>query len=554
MAKKPMIVIFLLYASFLIFAELAGFFNPQNRSLLYHFTRYNVPVLLEGKIISEPVAGSKTNRFILKAYSVDNLKINEKVLVYLPNVYEVSYGDIIAVEGEISLPQKAAFPLVFDYSQYLARDEIYTTLRADSFEFISSDPNPIMKAAAAIRKDIVSKIDKNFRKEIADIFKPLIIGDKTSLEPETREIFIDAGLMHILVVSGLHIGFVGALLLVILKLLGLSLRKTFLLTIPILFLYVLASGANPPAVRAGIMFSCILISLSLDREPLIYNSLALSALIILILQPQSLFTASFQMSYLATIGIVYFYGKLYALIKEGRNFIFEKAGIYPQFFSKKTKFFMSVFKALAGVFCLTASAQIMTIPLTAYYFGKISLISLLANMLIVPTIGLITMGGFIFYFLTFVSDFLAKGASFVLSLPLDGVLICVKFLGSLKFSSMQIAKPAIWQIIFILVLAFVVPFFRRNKIFAVVFLTIFAATFVSSAIYERHREFERVYENKNMRILHKRQNGKDMFEISQKGKYYDKFFMSSFEEFLGLAGIGGEAVSLERGGLLRPEG
>jgi competence protein ComEC len=98
-------------------------------------------------------------------------------------------------------------------------------------------------------------------------------------------------------------------------------KKASLLSIPAIFFYALMTGANPPALRSAIMLSCIFIALALNREPLIFNPLALSALCILVFEPQQMFTASFQMSYGATIGIVCFYKDVYGIFRNVKNYI-----------------------------------------------------------------------------------------------------------------------------------------------------------------------------------------------------------------------------------------
>ncbi|MDR2772923.1 MAG: ComEC family competence protein, partial [Elusimicrobiota bacterium] len=383
--KRPIITIFIVYSLFLVISDVCGLFLPTNQSFLYYLSSYYRNVEVEGRVISLVQSYGWGSTFVMETKRAGGAKVVEKVLVSLPRAYKVDYGDNIVLWGRLSIPQKAPFPLVFDYQNFLARDEIYVLMRADSCEFISSAPNLIMKFAFYVREDIVNKIDKYLKKGTADLLKPLIIGDKSGLDNPTKTLFMDAGLTHILVVSGLNVGFVAALFIAIFKFAGIPLRKRFIVVIPLIFLYVLATGANPPVLRAGIMTTCFLISLSVQREPLIYNSLALSALIILIFTPQQLFTASFQMSYAATIAIVYFYKKFYVPFSKVRN---------------------RFLKILIGAFCATTAAQVTMIPISAYYFGQFSLVSFISNTVIVPLVGFITTLGFVFYILTFISKFL----------------------------------------------------------------------------------------------------------------------------------------------------
>lgn len=516
--KRPVISLFFIYAAYIICFDAAGLFLPQKQSFLYHFTKYNKPVILIGKIISPPEETKSGNKFILKVSEVNDFKANEKVIVKIPRAYKASYGDIIAVGGFIKEPNKASFPLVFDYRKYLARNAVYTSFDVAAYEYIESSPNIIKKAAFALRKDIVKKVDGYFKKPYADILKPLIIGDAASLEEEVKNDFIDAGLMHILVVSGTHVVFIGAIFLFIFKLSGLSVKQASLLSIPFLLVYVVATGANPPAMRAWIMFACIAFSLALDREPLIYNSLALSALLILIFQPQQLFTASFQMSYAATIGIVFFYKYIISL------FSFVKNGML---------------RFLCATFAVTASAQMALIPVCMFYFGKISLISFLSNVIVVPAVGFILALGIVFYVFTFIFSYVSLFLSVVLSFMIHAMLAVTSVLANFSFSSVPVQKPAILSVILFFV--FIIAAFnlkgRKRLLITGSILCVNVILAVLPALYERNKVFFNVYGGKNITVLQMKRDKTYDFLLFQQGNYYDRYFINSFKQYMSFARI-----------------
>jgi competence protein ComEC len=331
--------------------------------------------------------------------------------------------------------------------------------------------------------------------------------------------------MHILVVSGLHVSFVGAMLLAIFKLFGLPLSKASLLSIPFVFLYVLATGANPPAMRAGIMFASILTALALRREPLIYNSLALSALLILIFQPQQLFTASFQMSYAATIGIIYFYGDIFRIFGNVKNIIL--------------KFF-------CGVFSVTMSAQMLLIPVCMYYFGKISLISFAANIIVVPLIGIITPLGFLFYFLTFISSYASIAVSVIISVIVRFVLITVDIAASFGFSTVMTAKPSILMLTLLFFFFFFATHFKDKKRFVYcaccLILTFFCLT-VPKFIAKDKLTFN-IYDGYRITAIQTINNSLSTFILYKKTAVYDKYYMDSFMQFMSFSGIKDAEISL----------
>jgi competence protein ComEC len=452
MFRRPVIAALIFYLILLIILDFLGFFKPEIRSFLYYFSRYRQPVSIEGKVISDIEKTKSEQKFFMQVYKAGGFKADEKILASAPLGYSLSYGDIIALEGQVILPQKAAFPLIFDYQSYLARQNIYVLFKADSFEFIKSRPNAVKKAALLIRKDMSEKIEKNFKSPKSGVLKALLIGDKTSVPLDIKDSFTNAGVMHLLVISGLHIGFVSLFFLTVFKLAFLPLKTIFFLTIPFVFFYVLITGANPPAVRAGIMFSCILISLSLNREPLIYNSLALSALIILIFDKQALFTASFQMSYIAVCGIIFLGSRISSCFKNIKNF--------------RIKF-------LTSLFSTAVSAQILMLPVLIFYFGKVSLTTIPANMLLVPTAAIITIMSFLFYFSTFLSQFLSEILIYPLSAFLSGFLYIVEFLGNSKYSAVQIPPLSFLQIFFFYLFVFCAVYFKGKKKFTALFAALF---------------------------------------------------------------------------------
>jgi competence protein ComEC len=495
-----------------------GYFSYEKQSYLYKLIDNNATVSVEGRILSVPQLVKNGKRFVMKTSTVNGSAVSEKIIVNSPPGYSASYGDIINVEGKLKKPFSSAFPLLFDYQKYLARSEIYVVLDISSFEYIDSKPHIVKKFALAFRQDIIKKFDDYFKRPYSDVLKSLIIGDKSTLSRNIKNSFSDSGIMHILVVSGLHVGFISIIVLFILKLTGLSLKKVSLLSIPFIFFYCFATGANPPALRSAIMFSCIIFSLSLDREPLIYNSLALSALIILIFQPQQLFTASFQMSYGATIGIVCFYGNVLGLFRNVKG--------------KILRFF-------CGVLSVTISAQLILIPVCMYYFGKISIISFVTNIIVTPLTGIILYLGITFYILTFIFQYAAALCSFILSLLLKFVLSVTIFLGNIKFAAVLIPKPSATQLLLFFLFLFCIRYFKNKKrfIFSGIILTSSFLYFIFPAVHEKNKVFFNIYKGNNITALQIKNNSANAFLLYNKSKYYDRYYIDSFKQFMAFSGI-----------------
>jgi competence protein ComEC len=424
--KRPIITIFVIYSLSIIILNYLGYFSIQNRSNIFKLFKDNKNISIEGKVVSEPYISNKLRKFILETSSANDINIKEKVLINAPLGYLVNYADVINVSGKLYRPIAPKDPNMFNYQRYLERNEIFFVLKIYSFEYITSKPNIVKKFAINLKNDVVNKLDKYFSYPNSAILKSLVIGDKTSLDQNIKNVFSDSGVIHILVVSGLHVGFVGVIILFVLKLFCIPLNKASLISLPFVFFYVISTGANPPAVRSAIMLACIFIPLALDREPLIYNSISLSALIILILEPQELFLASFQMSYLATLGIVFLYSKIFSLFKNVKILIF--------------KFFCSV----ASV---TISAQFALTPILMFYFSKVSIVSFFANIIVVPLTGFVLGCAIVFYISTFLFKNLAIFFAYVLNIVVSFIVQVTTFLGNLDFSSFRVNKPVVLELL-----------------------------------------------------------------------------------------------------------
>ncbi|MCL2334969.1 MAG: ComEC family competence protein [Endomicrobia bacterium] len=516
--KRPVITAFILYAVILIILDYAGFFAPERQSALYFVADASKAVSIEGRVITNPEITKNGKRFTLRARKINGVDVRENVLVNSPEGYEISYGDIVEIEGMLRRPLKAELPLVFDYARYLSRNNIYTILNVSHLEYIESRPNPVKKAAFALQRDVSKKIDAYFQKSHADVLKPIIIGDESALTNEIKNDFSNAGVMHILVVSGFNVGIIGAVFMFVLKAFGIPLNKASLLCIPAVFMYAFATGANPPVMRSAIMFSSIFIALALDREPLIYNSIALSALIILIFQPQQLFTASFQMSYAATIGIIYFYNDIYGIFSNVKN---------------------KVSKFMCGVFSATFSAQIPIIPVSVYYFGKVSLISYVSNLFIVPLVSVILVLGVVFYFFTFISSFAAAGIAAVVSILMHIMIFLTQAFSRTKFAYFSVPKPDLLQLVFFFAAVFTMTYFKDKRRFiitgAIIFLNFCYLAF--PVLLDRDKVFFNVYDGRNVTVTQTRRGSNNVFHLYNKRKFYDKMFASSFAQFLSFSGI-----------------
>ena len=201
------------------------------------------------------------------------------------------------------------------------------------------------------------------------ILKAIMLGDKDSLPAEVKNKFLKTGTGHVLVVSGLHVGLVLFILFVFFRTLGLSFKLTSLLVVPILAYYAVLTGLRPPVLRATLMAGVGLSCLLINRDISPFVVLSLAALFILILNPLSLFTASFQLSFIVVGGIIY---------------------LTPQLEKRLERLPLWLRKS----FAISLAAQLSVLPLLAFYFHQIPLIGFLTNLLIAPLVTIILALGF----------------------------------------------------------------------------------------------------------------------------------------------------------------
>lgn len=372
------------------------------------------------RVVSPPAFRANRAGLELEALEVSGVKARGRLLLFCYGGAGAGLepGNTIIFSAGLKLPPRSYKG--FDYALYLRRRGIYAVAHAARLEVAGFEPpSPLSRAASAISDDVYDKIRRGVPEREADVLCKMVIGDRSGISAEDRRRFTDAGVMHVLVVSGLNVAYVVLLFGSAFRLAGLRPRAAALLAVPFIFLYALAAGANPPVMRAALTAVAVIISLALAREPDAWQSLSLAAFCILAARPQSLFTPSFQLSFAATAGILFIYPRLYALC----------AGL----------------PALPRRFCaasaVSVSAQLAVAPLLALYFGKLPVSGLASNIVIVPLAGLITVTGLASYLAALPGPWLAGPAALVNTWLVRAVLLAVDFFSGLKYASVPVAPP-----------------------------------------------------------------------------------------------------------------
>lgn len=306
-----------------------------------------------------------------------------KLILTIKNLpANLKYGDLVRFVSRLSQPAIPRNPGEFDYRRYLANHHIFATAYLESGSMLTITHNEgfsLRQTANIARIKVEKLIDRSMTGEPNAILKALIVGVRGEVSDETVQAFVDTGVIHVLAVSGLHVGYVTLVILLILGFLRIPKKPKMVIAICGLAFYALMVDLRPSVNRAVIMAVLVLIAQGWEKRVNVYNTIAAAALIQTLIDPLQLFDMGFQLSFMAVLSIVYIYKRLDFFLPPK----LKPSGI-------KSRFLRGVWQ----LFLVSVSALVGTLPITIYYFQRIPLISMLANLAVVPLVGLIGALGF----------------------------------------------------------------------------------------------------------------------------------------------------------------
>lgn len=317
------------------------------------------------------------SRFLVRAESLAGEPFRQEVLVYLREREPPLPGQRALLQGRLRLPRRARNPGEFDARALLAERGVAWVFWAESAQ-VENEAVPwswkLWFWAEAARRSMEKSLKRFLPAEQDGLAAGLAMGYKGPLPTPVNRAIQDAGVMHLLVPSGAKVAFVMLGVLWCLLKLGLPPVPRFLGTALVGGFYTLMVGAEAPYARAYLGGLVLLGAGLLDRLPDSFQAMTLSAFLILIYEPRQLFTAGFQMTYLAVFGLV--------------------VGM-PRFNAFVPKAWPKGLKRLAGVAAVSIIVQLMLWPIFAQVFGRGSVVGLLANLILVPASGFLMAGCFL---------------------------------------------------------------------------------------------------------------------------------------------------------------
>lgn len=330
------------------------------------------PLYVEGIIAEEPLLYDDHSAYVLRVEKIEipagRFALTGRLLVkvYGDEQELYRYGERLRLRGTITRPPGRRVPGGFDYAFYLRSQGIDGLIYPKPAQISSlgdGKTGGLESSALALRRRMTAVIDRNMPSPAAELLAGILFGQRSRLPEEVQENFRSSGTGHLLAVSGLHVGLVAALILGLWRLLGLRGKVPLATAIVLIFGYAYLTGMRPSALRAAVMIAFALGALLLERERDLPTTVALAALVTLLFNPLALFSIGFQLSYLATLSIIYLQPPLAGAAAKLK---------LPQF--------------IRSLLTVTLAAQIGVLPLCAYYFQHIPVGALLFNLLLLPLI------------------------------------------------------------------------------------------------------------------------------------------------------------------------
>lgn len=346
--------------------------NHYTHQLLANASTYNAEVIVKEKLKNT----GNNDRYVANVIQLNEKKSYGKLILNIrkeQSIPTIEIGSHLKIKGSLYKNRAPSNPNQFDYGSYLENQQIYGQMYADASD-IKINPivdKSILYYASRLRNKIIFNLEKNhFSKSELSVVVALILGQQQDISPEIVRDYQYAGAVHVLSVSGLHVGFILLFISFLLKPFPNTKKAAFIkliIVIVSLWAFGILAGLAPSVIRSVTMFSFVAVGMHLKRTINIYNTLAVSALLILLFQPSFLFDIGFQLSYVALFFIVWLQPILSGAWK-------------PKY--KITSY-------LWDIITVSFAAQIGTFPMSIYYFHQFPGLFFITNLVILPGMSLI---------------------------------------------------------------------------------------------------------------------------------------------------------------------
>ncbi len=404
--------------------------------------------LVRGTITNEPVRSicrrargqQERDFFTIQARAIDCgdgwQSASGEVAVWLdqpPDDNRLRRGDVIEFRGLLSRPIAPANPGHFDYRAYWGRRGVFYEARihsAAAVTVLGHDLSWWMECGMWIQRRFLDSAARGLETTrmgdepvVVGLLRAMLVGYRPGLTSELSEPFMRTGTLHVFAVSGLHVAVIAGILVGLLRFLGVGRVGCALIAVPLLVFYTIATGAPASAVRSCLMATIVVVGWALPRPTDVLNSLAASAIVILLSDPMQLFEAGFQLSYAAVLALVLLVpgpGFLVQAVYRRASGSLECSTIVSRLPGRLADAFVcdpylpasllprwrrvwyGFVRMVAVSFAVSAAACIGTMPLIAHYFNLFTAVNFLSNLIIVPLSTLVIITGFASFLLDLV--------------------------------------------------------------------------------------------------------------------------------------------------------
>ena len=434
-----------------------------------HFSRQDKPILFYKAVVT---ASPQEKEKFWKAVAVVRAvncggqwqPSSGKVLLSFSKKDSISlrYGDVLLIKGEPHRVPSPANPHEFDYQKFLSYKNVYHQqfLSKKECKVIAYKPeSEWMKKAIMVRTwaaCVLQRYVQGNREQ--HVVKALVLGNTDGMDSELLQAYSLSGTLHVLAVSGLHVGIIYGILLALLKPFANSHAGRWALagiSIAVLWAYAFVTGLSPSVLRAVTMFSFMALAKPMGQRTNIYNTLALSAFCLLLYDPFLIMSVGFQLSYIAVAGIVFLYPRLYFMWKPsswGTNKIWQLTAV-------------------------SIAAQVATFPVGLLYFHQFPVYFLFFNLVAIPLSSIILVGGLLLLAVAFLSP-VASALGIAVSVLAQMLNKTVALTEVLPFHQLGQVYINVWQCLLIMaMIATLVLLFVKRRFFFVHMLLVLAFVF-----------------------------------------------------------------------------
>lgn len=400
--------------------------------------KYQKPIKLQNeKVLIETVEKKeKYTRFRAKPE-----KQEYKILVYHSPFSKIFVGDRLEISCDLEVPKN--FEESFDYKKYLAKDNVYFICQDPEIKILEKAKSRNIKTLLfKLREEIGKRIESLLPSPESGLMIGLLLGGDDKLPENWQEKFSLTAMTHIVAVSGYNVTIIAEYLMFLAILAGFWRKQALYLAVVGIFLFVALIGFPPSGVRAAVMGSLILWAAKHGRLASSTNAIIFAGALMLLINPMLLrWDIGFQLSFLATLGIIYL------------------SPVWENFFRKR-----NIISTFWEILFLTLSAQIFVLPVILKNFGNLSLVSPLANLLILPIIPITMLLGFLSLVFSFIFLPLGKIFSWLAYLPLRFETEIIDFLSGLSWAGWKIKFP-IWAVFvwYLLLIVFILIIKKKKN-------------------------------------------------------------------------------------------